>query len=46
MPAAHDYLESMAEVMPRIAEATLTPLNPAERVALEYLLRKVTDGEP
>ena len=41
-----DYLGLMAEVMPQIAEATLTPLNPAERVALEYLLRKVTDGEP
>ena len=46
MPAGHDYLELMADVMPQIAEATLTPLNPAERVALEYLLRKVTDGEP
>ena len=45
LPAAHTYLAAMAEVMPKIAEATLTPLNPAERVALEYLLRKVTDGE-
>ena len=46
LPAAHAYLDAMAETMPWIAEATLTPLNPAERVALEYLLRKVTDGEP
>jgi hypothetical protein len=35
----------MAPAMPRIAEATLNPLNPAERVALEYLLLKVTGSD-
>ena len=39
---ARDYLDQVARVMPRIAEATLTPLNPAERIALEYLLDKLT----
>jgi DNA-binding MarR family transcriptional regulator len=39
---ARDYLAAMADAMPRIAEATLKPLNPAECVALEYLLLKVT----
>jgi DNA-binding MarR family transcriptional regulator len=40
---ARDYLAAMAPNMPRIAEATLNPLNPAERVALDFLLRKVTE---
>jgi hypothetical protein len=34
--------------MPRISDATLAPLNVAERLALEFLLLKVTeanDGE-
>ena len=39
------YLTTMAPVMPRIAEATLKPLSPVERVALEYLLLKVTETE-
>jgi DNA-binding MarR family transcriptional regulator len=38
------YLAAIDGVMPRIAEATLTPLNVAERLALEYLLLKVTEG--
>jgi DNA-binding MarR family transcriptional regulator len=42
---ARDYLAAMASAMPRIAEATLNPLNPAERVALEYLLLKVTASD-
>jgi DNA-binding MarR family transcriptional regulator len=42
-PAARDYLAAMAPNMPRIAEATLSPLNPAERLALDFLLRKVTE---
>ena len=44
LPAAHDYLALVTRVMPGIADATLVPLNPAERIALEYLLRKVTGG--
>ena len=39
---ARDYLAAMSPNMPRIAEATLHPLNPAERIALDFLLRKVT----
>jgi len=42
---ARDYLAAMATAMPRIAEATLEPLNPAECVALEYLLLKVTAAD-
>ncbi len=41
---ARDFLTAMGDAMPRIAEATLTPLNPAERIALEFLLLKVTDA--
>ena len=41
-PAAQAYFTAMAATMPRIEEATLAPLNPAERIALEYLLHKVT----
>jgi len=36
------YLRDMEPVMPQIAEATIHPLNPAEQVALEFLLQKVT----
>ena len=41
--AGADYLAVIAPVMPRIAAATLKPLNPAERLALEFLLLKVTE---
>ena len=39
------FLSAMKPVMPQIAAATLTPLNPAERLALSYLLAKVTASE-
>ena len=44
-PAGKKFLAAIDPVLPRITEATLTPLNVAERLALEFLLRKVTDVE-
>jgi len=47
-PPGHRYLAIIEPVMPRISDATLAPLNVAERLALEFLLLKVTeanDGE-
>lgn len=40
---AREHLAAMATVVPQIAHATLAPLNPAETVALKYLLDKVTE---
>lgn len=44
-PPGLRYLAAIEPVMPRIADATVTPLNVAERLALEFLLLKVTDTE-
>ena len=39
------FLTSVDPLIPRIADATVAPLNVAERLALEYLLLKVTDTD-
>jgi MarR family transcriptional regulator, lower aerobic nicotinate degradation pathway regulator len=44
-PAGSRYLATIAPVMPRITDATVKPLNIAERLALEFLLLKVTETE-
>jgi DNA-binding MarR family transcriptional regulator len=44
-PPGLRFLATIDPVMPRIADATVAPLNVAERLALEYLLLKVTDAE-
>lgn len=38
----YKLLSKLKKVMPGISEETLAPLNPAEQIALEYLLAKVT----
>ena len=45
-PPALELLREMTPIMPQIAEATLQPLNPAERLALQFLLHKVTEAPP
>lgn len=40
---AREHLAAMAPVVTEIADATLAPLNPAETIALKYLLDKVTE---
>jgi DNA-binding MarR family transcriptional regulator len=42
-PPGVRFLADIEPVMPRITDATLTPLNIAERLALEFLLLKVTE---
>lgn len=42
-PPGLNYLAVIEPVTPLIADATVTPLNVAERLALEFLLLKVTD---
>ncbi len=44
-PPGLRFLAAIDPVMPRIADATVAPLNVAERLALEYLLLKVTDTD-
>jgi DNA-binding MarR family transcriptional regulator len=44
-PPGHRFLAIMEPVMPRISDATLAPLNVAERLALEFLLLKVTEAD-
>jgi MarR family transcriptional regulator, lower aerobic nicotinate degradation pathway regulator len=44
-PAAQRYLQTIAPVMPRITDGTLRPLNIAERLALGFLLLKVTEAD-
>jgi DNA-binding MarR family transcriptional regulator len=44
-PRGHRYLTLIEPVLPRISEATLAPLNVAERLALEFLLLKVTEAD-
>jgi DNA-binding MarR family transcriptional regulator len=39
------FLKAMEPILDRIADETLRPLNVAERVALEYLLRTIADAE-
>ncbi len=41
-PEGRALIESILPILPRIADATLAPLNVAERFALEFLLAKVT----
>jgi hypothetical protein len=36
----------MRPIIPQIADATLSPLNVAEQIALHYLLLKLTQEEP
>ena len=43
-PGLH-YLETIGPAMARIAATTVMPLNVAERLALEFLLLKVTDTD-
>ncbi len=38
------FLAAIAPIMPRITDATLRPLNIAERLALEFLLLKLTEA--
>ena len=40
-PAGEKLISEMIPIMRRIADATLKPLNPAERVAFEYLIQKM-----
>jgi len=44
--AGQAVYDAMARAGNAITELTLAPLNPAERVALVYLLRKISDFEP
>jgi MarR family transcriptional regulator, lower aerobic nicotinate degradation pathway regulator len=44
-PNGEKLITKMFPVMRGIADATMEPLNPAERVALEFLIRKLL-GEP
>ena len=45
LPPGSDFLHKMDPAMPQVADATLQPLNPAERLALEFLLLKVTNSD-
>jgi MarR family transcriptional regulator, lower aerobic nicotinate degradation pathway regulator len=44
-PPALRFLEIISPIMPRITDATLKPLNIAERLALEFLLLKLTEAD-
>jgi DNA-binding MarR family transcriptional regulator len=44
--AGRDFVERMRPIIPQIADATLSPLNVAEQIALHYLLLKLTQEEP
>jgi DNA-binding MarR family transcriptional regulator len=44
-PPGLRYLATIDPIMPRITDATVKPLNIAERLALEFLLLKVTETE-
>jgi len=44
-PPGARYLATMEAIMPRVADLTVTPLNSAERLALEFLLLKVTETD-
>ncbi len=44
--AGRQFVERMMPIIPKIAYATLSPLNVAEQVALEYLLVKMTQEDP
>ncbi|TCR79523.1 MarR family transcriptional regulator [Rhizobium sp. BK376] len=46
MPAGEAILEQMYPRARSITEKTMGPLNPAEQVALLYLLRKIADVDP
>ncbi|MNL53498.1 HTH-type transcriptional repressor NicR [compost metagenome] len=39
------YVEAMLPVMDIILDKTLEPLNPAERLAFEFILRKILTSE-
>jgi DNA-binding MarR family transcriptional regulator len=43
-PAGEAIVQTMQATVQSIADATLHPLNPAERIALQFLLLKATDG--
>lgn len=41
-----DHILRIVPVMRSIADATLEPLNPAERLALEFLIKKIIADDP
>jgi DNA-binding MarR family transcriptional regulator len=43
-PAGGAVVQTMQTTVQSIADATLRPLNPAERIALQFLLLKATEG--
>src|SRR5690606_27519191 len=45
-PEGHELWRAMIPVAEEITQSTLAPLNPAERVALQFLLEKMISGQP